>query len=190
MVNRITTPCNVARSWHWWVTEPCNVACGSGIMTVHSPSGSNVISGCGMTGRWIRPVAAPCNVASGSGMTCHGIRPNVRHRIQILHLVLILTISPQSTCHSAPVCEILSKSDYPQQKKWRHVDFQVSGQIMGSLKSPCTASYGSSIEIMARKCLVFEKIAFFYFGDRQTDKRTDEQGRCMKPHSLSLAAAQ
>jgi len=50
------------------------------------------------------------------GMTCHEIRPNVRH-IGILHLVSILTISPQSTCHSAPVCEILFKSDHPQQKK-------------------------------------------------------------------------
>ena len=47
---------------------------------------------------WIRQVAAPCNVAGGSGMTCHGIRPNVR-RIGILHLVSILTISPQWTCH-------------------------------------------------------------------------------------------
>ena len=94
-------------------------------------------------------VAAPCNVKGGSGMTCHGIRPNGR-RIGILHLVSILTISPQSTCHSAPVCEILSKSDHPQQKKmmscrfsrWRIsaiLDF--SGPIMGSLKSPCTTSY-------------------------------------------------
>ena len=35
--------------------------------------------------------------------------------------------SPQSTCHSVPVCEILSKSDHPRQKKWRHVDFQDGG---------------------------------------------------------------
>ena len=75
---------------------------------------------------WIRQVAAPCKVAGGARMTCHGIRPNVRH-IGILHLVLRLTISPQSTCHSAPVCEILSKLDHPQQKKWRHVDFQDGG---------------------------------------------------------------
>jgi len=34
-------------------------------------------------------------MAGGSGMTCHGIRHG------ILHLVSILTISPQSTCHSA-----------------------------------------------------------------------------------------
>jgi len=44
MADRIITPCNVARSWHWFrqVTLPCNVACGSGIMTVNSPSGSTL----------------------------------------------------------------------------------------------------------------------------------------------------
>jgi len=46
---------------------------------------------------------------------------------------------------------------------------------MGSLKSPCTTSYRSSIETIALHCLVFEKIAFLHFGDRQTDKQTDEQ---------------
>jgi len=56
-----------------------------------------------------------CNVGRGSGMTCHWIRQNVRH-IRILLLVSISTISPQSTCHSAPVCEILSKSDRLQHK--------------------------------------------------------------------------
>ena len=68
------------------------------------------------TWQWIHQVAAPCNVIRGSGMTCHWIRPNVHH-IGILHLVLISTISPQSTCHSAPICDILSKSDHPQQKQ-------------------------------------------------------------------------
>jgi len=76
--------------------------------------------------QWIRQVAAPCNVIRGSEMIRHWIRPNVRH-IGILHLVSISTISSQSTCHSARVCEILSKSDHPQQKKWRHVDFQDGG---------------------------------------------------------------
>jgi len=89
---------------------------------------------------------APCNVIRGSEMTCHWIRPNVRH-IGILHLVSISTTSQQSTCHSAPVSEILSKSDHPRQKimtscrfsRWRIsaiLDFR--GPIMGSLKSPCT----------------------------------------------------
>jgi len=99
---------------------------------------------------------------------------NVRH-IGILHLVSISTASPQST-----VCEILSKSDQPRQKKmtscqfsrWRIsaiLDFR--GPIMGSLKSLlCTTSYRSSIETIALNCLIFEKIAFFlHFGDRQTD---------------------
>ena len=97
MVDGIITPCNVPRSWHWFrqVTAPCNVACGSRIVTVNSES----------------QVAAPCNVIRGSGMTCHWIRPNVRH-IGILHVVSISTTSPQSTCHSAPVSEILSKSDH------------------------------------------------------------------------------
>ena len=97
---------------------------------------------------WIRQVAAPCNVASGSEMTCHWICPNVRH-IGILHLVSISTTSPPSTRHSAPVSEILYKSDHRRQKKWRHVDFQdedlshrgfldFRDPIIGSLKSPIT----------------------------------------------------
>jgi len=88
-------------SWQWirQVAAPCYVIRSSGIMTL------------------ICQVAAPCNVTCGSGITCHWIRPNIRH-IGILHLVSILTISPQSTCHSAPVSdEILSKSDHRWQKK-------------------------------------------------------------------------
>ena len=44
MADGIITPCNVARSWHWFrqATAPCNVACGSGIITVNSPSGSTL----------------------------------------------------------------------------------------------------------------------------------------------------
>jgi len=144
----------------------CNVECGCRIITMNLPSGSTL-----QCGRWFWDDVY------------HGIRPNVRH-IGILHLVSILTISPQSTCHSAPVCEILSKSDHPQQKKmtscrfsrWRmsaNLDFR--GPIMGSLKNTRTTSYRSSTETMSVNCLVFEKISFLYFGDRQTDKQTDKQ---------------
>ena len=49
--------------------------------------------------------------------------------------------------------------------------------IIGSLKSPCTTSYRSSIDTVALNCLVFEKIAFFAFW-RQTDGQTDRQLRC------------
>ena len=98
--------------------------------------------------------------------------------IGILHLVSILTISLQSTCHSAPVCGILSKLDHTQQKKmtscwfsrWRiSAILDVGGPIIGSLKSPCTTFYRSWIETIALNCLVFEKIAFLQFGDRQTN---------------------
>jgi len=127
--------------------------------------------------QWIYQVAAPYNVIRGSGMTCHWIRPNVRH-IGILHLVWISTTSPQSTCHSAPVSEILSKSDHPRQKKmtscrfsrWRIstiLDFR--GPIMGSLKSPGTTSYRSSIDTVDLNCLVFEKIAFLDVGKKIQD---------------------
>ena len=53
------------------------------------------------------------------------------------------------------------------------MDFR--GPIMGSLKNPCTTSYRSSIKTIALNCLVFEKIAFLHFGDRQADIQTDEQ---------------
>ena len=105
MVDGIITPCNVARSWHWFrqVTAPCNVACGSGIMTVNSPSGSTL------------------------------------------------------QCHTW-LCDAI-------------LDFRVP--IMGSLKSPSRTSYRSSIDTMALHCLVFEKIAFLYFSDKQTDEQTN-----------------
>jgi len=43
---------------------------------------------------------------------------------------------------------------------------------MAYLKSPCATSYRSSIATIALNCLVFEKIAFLHFGDRQTDQQT------------------
>ena len=172
-------------SWQWihQVAAPCNVICGSR-----------------MTCQWIRPVAAPCNVTHSSGimtlnspggstLQCgrwlwddnHGIRWNVCH-IGILHLVSILTISPQSTYHYAPVCKILSKSDHPQQKnmtscrlsRWRIsaiLDFR--DPIMRSLISPSTTSYRSSMETITINCSFFEKIVFLQFGDRQTDRQSN-----------------
>ena len=129
--------------------------------------------------QWIHQVVAPYNMIRSSGMTCHWIHPNVRH-IGILHLVSISTTSPQWTCHSAPapVSEILSKSDHPRQKKmtscrfskWRIsaiLDFR--DPIMGSLKSPCTTSYRSSIDTVALNC---ENRVFLQFW-RQTDTQTN-----------------
>jgi len=96
----ILTTCNVAWSRYWFrqVTAPCKVACGSVIVTVNSPSGSNL-----QCDTWLwddMPLNSPkCPPFwnSTSGFHFH--------------------ISPQSTCHSVIVCKILSKLDHPQQKK-------------------------------------------------------------------------
>ena len=130
-----------------------------------------------------RTTAAPCNVIRGSGMTCHWIRPNVRH-IGILHLVLISTTSPmQSTCHSVPVFEILSKYRTTLcRKKWSHVDFQLSrwrfsaildfmDLIVGSLKSPYTIVNRDH----SSKLLSFwdNRVFCILATDRQTDEQMD-----------------
>ena len=143
-------------SWHWihQVAAPCNVALGSR-MTCH----------------WIRQVA-PCDVAHGSGiMTLNSPVDNTlqcdtwlwddmpmnlpKRPIGSLLLVSISTIiTPQSTCHSGPICEILSKSDRPRQKKITSCQFSrrrisaildCGGPVIDSLKSPYTTSYRSSI---------------------------------------------
>ena len=166
----------------------CNVACGSGIRTVNSPGGSTLQYGTWLWDDmpWNSPKRPPYN--------------------RMLHLVSIFVISPQSTCHSAPVCEILSKSDHPQQKKmtscrfsrwWISAILDFRGPIMASLESPCTTSCRWSIETIAVNCSFFiQKIAFFAFWrqtnrqtDRQTNKQTDGQHRCTKPFLLSRAAA-
>ena len=95
----ILTPCNVARSRHWFpqVTAPCSVACGSGIVIVNSPSGSTL-----QCDTWLwdnMPLNSPK-------------RPPYWNSISGFHF----HTSPQSTCHYVPLCEILSKSDHPRQK--------------------------------------------------------------------------
>jgi len=119
---------------------------------------------------WIRQVAAPCSAASGSGMTCHWIRPNVRH-IGILHLGSISTISPQSTCHSAPVSEILSKLDHRRQKKMTSCRFS-SWRISAILDY--ITSYRSSVDTHhSSKLLSFWENCVFAIW-RQTDIHTGE----------------
>ena len=105
MADGILAPCNVAWSRHWFhqVTAPCNVACGYGIVTVNSPSGSTL-----QCETWLwddMPLNSPKRPPywkSTSGFHIH--------------------TSPQSTCRSVLVYEILFESEHPRQKKWRHVD--------------------------------------------------------------------
>jgi len=118
-------------------------------MTLNSPGGSTLQCG---TWLWNN---MPLNII---------IRPNVRH-IGILLPVSISTISPQSSCHSAAVCEVLSKSYRQRQKNDVISIFKIA-----DLRLPIGRHYGPSLN-----CLVFEKIAFMHFGDRQTNKQTDKQ---------------
>ena len=45
-----------------------------------------------------------------------------------------------------------------------------------------------AIEIIALNCLVFEKIAFVQFGDRQTDKQTNRWTRQLYEADLAVAS--
>jgi len=65
---------------------------------------------------------------------------------------------------------------------------------MGSLKTPCTTSYRLTTYTIALNFSVFEKVAFLHFGDRETDRQTDEQmdsiialshSRCLREHRLN-----
>ena len=164
-------------------------------------------------------ILTPCNVACGSGMTCHWIRQvapvmwqvalrwhatEYAQMSAILEFYIWFRFRPyhpmQSTCHSAPVYEFLCKSNHHRQKKMMSCRFsrwQISAildfrdLIMGSLNSPRTTSYESSIETIALNCLVFEKITFFCIlaTDRQTNRQTDEQLQCTKLLSLLRGAA-
>jgi len=81
-----------------WNSYTLHVACGSGIVTVNSPSGSTLQCD---TWRWDdMPLNSPKRSPywnSTSGFHFH--------------------TSPQSTCHSVPVCGILSKSDHHRGEK-------------------------------------------------------------------------
>ena len=129
--------------------------------------------------QWIHQVAALYNVADAIefAQTSAILEFNFWFRFRPYHS------NGHVILQSAPVCEILSESDRPRQKKmtsyrfsrWRIsaiLDFR--GPVMGSLKSPCTTSYWSSIETIALNCLVFEKIAFcILVTDGLTERQTN-----------------
>ena len=113
--------------WRMEFLHPAiNVACGSGIVIVNSLSGSTL-----QCDTWLwddMPLNSPK-------------RPPYWNSTSAFHF----HTSPQSTCHSVPVCEILSESDHPRQRKmtpcrfsrWRiSAILDCRDPIMGSLKSP------------------------------------------------------
>jgi len=154
--------------------------CGSGIVTVNSPSGSTL-----QCARWLcddMPLNSPkrppyWNSTSGFEFD-HITAVDMSFCTSLRNLIQIGPPSAEkmTSCRSS---------------RWlisAILDFR--GPVMGSLKSPCTTSYRSSVETIPLNGLVFEKIAFFlHFGDRQTNRRTDGQHRLTKPLSLSRAAA-
>jgi len=112
------------------ILTPCNVACGSGIMTLNSPGGSTL-----QCGRWVWD-NMPLNSPKRSPYW------NSTSGFDFGHIATV----DMSFCTSI---RNFIKSDHPQQKKmtscrflrWRItaiLDFR--GPIMGSLKSPCKTS--------------------------------------------------
>ena len=112
------------------ILSPCNVARGNGIMTLNSPGGSTM-----QCGTWLydMPLNSPKRPPYWNPTSGFDFDP--------------ITAVDMSFCTS--LCEILFKSDHPQQKKitscrfsrWRIsaiLDFR--GSIMGSLESPRTTS--------------------------------------------------
>jgi len=160
MLDGILTPCNVARSWHWFgqMTAPCSVIRGSG-MTCHwnSPSGSTLqcdtylwnhdieFASALQCGRWIwddMPLNSPkrppyWNYTSGFDFD-HITAVDMSFCTSLRNFV---QIGPPTSCRFS---------------RWRSsaiLHFRRS--IMGSLKSPCMTSYRSSMDTTALNCLVF-----------------------------------
>jgi len=107
---------------------------------------------------WIRQLAAPCNVAGGCGMTCHWISPNVCH-IGILLLVLISTISPQSTMshivESSPLTKLnggLSQLHYADEDvvSWLTMQLWLMSRIYEKKKTTVDMSFCTSLRNVIR----------------------------------------
>jgi len=197
MADGILTPYNVERWWHWFrqVTAPCNVACGSGIMTVNYTTWQHPVMWYVDLGWHAVEFArlqhrAMWHVALKSWHWIHQVGWHTMEFAQTSAILKFyisfdfdyITAVDIQCAKSCPNWTILSR------KKWRHVDFQDRGSqpswilwvqqkaIMSSLKTPCTTSYRSSIDTIALNCLVFEKIAFIlYFSNKQTDILTNKQ---------------
>jgi len=156
------------------ILTPYNVACSSGIVTVNSPSGSTL-----QCDTWLcddMPLNSPkrppyWNSTSGLDFD-HITAVDMSFCTSLWNFIQI----------GPPSAEKITSCWFSRWRISAILDFR--DPIMGTLKSPCTISYRSSIETIALNWLAFEKIAFLQFGDRQTDRqtnrRTSVQARCMK----------
>ena len=171
-----------------------------------------MIRGSGMICHWIRPVAASCNVTRNSGIMTLNLGStlqcgrwlwddmplnspkcppywNSTFGFDFDHSTAVdmsFCTSLRNFIQIAP--RLAEKKTSCRFSRWRMsaiLDF--TGPTMGSLKSPCTTSYRSSIMTIALNCLVCEKIA----GDRQTNRQTiiqtDEQMDTPVLHEAAVA---
>ena len=178
--------CNVA----WWL---CSLQSWQGIHQV-APH-CNVICGSGMTCRWIRLVPAPCNVTQSCGITtlnssdgstlqcgrwhwddmpCNSPYWNSTSGFGFDHITTVdmsfCTNLPNFIQIGPPSAEKMTSCRFSRWRISAILDFR--GPIIGSVISRCTTSYRSPIDTIALNCLVFEKIAFLQFQDRQTNRWT------------------
>jgi len=169
-----------ALGWRYWIYQvaaPCNVIRSPWIMTFNPPGDSAL-----QCGRWLCD-DMPCNSPK---------RPPYFNSTSGLDFDHITAVDMSFYTSLRNFIQI----GPPQQKKmtscrfsrWRIsaiLDFR--GPIMGSLKSPYTTSYRSSIDTITLNCLVYEKIAFFCIlaTDRERGRQTDENMDSIDALSLS-----
>jgi len=168
MADGILTPCNMAwSSWHWFrqVTAPCNVACGSGIVTVNSPSGSTLQCDTWLWNHDIEFARWQHRAVWQVALGWHAIEFAQTYAILEFNIWFDfdhITAVDMSFCISLrnfiqigpPFAEKMTLCRY---SRWRiSAILDLRGPILGSLKSPCTTSYRSSIDTIALNCVVFE----------------------------------
>ena len=137
------------------ILTPCNVACGSGIVTVNSPSGSTL----------------QCDTWLWDDILEFYIWFTFPH---ITAVDVILYQSPKFYPNRTTLGR--KRMTSCRFSRWRIsaiLDFRRSNN--GFFESPCTTSYRSSIDIIALNFLVFEKNRVYFAFWRQRDKQTDEQ---------------
>jgi len=147
------------------VLTPCNVAYGSEIVTVNSPSGNTL-----QCDTWLwddMPLNSPK-------------RPpywNSTSDFDFDHITAV----DMSFCNNLRNFIQIGPPSAEKKTSCRFSRWRISRDpIMGSLKSPCTTSYRSSIDTIALNCLV-EKIAFFCIlaTDRQTNRQINRWAASM-----------
>ena len=147
------------------IITSCNVAFGSGIVTMNSPSGSTLQCDTWLWDDmpWNSPKCSPYWNSSGFDFD-HITTVDMSFCTSLRNFIQI----------GPPSAEKVTSCRFSRRQISSILDFR--GQIMGSLKSPRTTSYRSSRDTMALNCLVFEKIAFLHVGKKIQDGGSPPSG--------------